>query len=314
MELQGIKILRISDLRRFFELDEFWRKRDEFIKMVGDPSKTFFFDNGNERDIYCLLREWMTKESEIPSIFQGDNTLIVKLATKDTSFSLGRMASEVSKYRRNIKNKDLIGLTLLYKLLGADREDSDIPLQYDFFTAIRTGKYVGEFIGLYENEEFESTAMPVFPLSRHVIVNMNQSRTISIGCGKQKIELQSGECVIGLFCNDYCYRLLPHYISDSNNGITLILKINKYTKKPRLEIHKQDGVRCVENVSSIAIENGGFPVYTTFDGELYCPPECFTLANEYDTFCNHNKDNLLLAFEISPEGGYYFYITNSILH
>ena len=314
MEIQGVKILRISDLRRFFDLVEFWKQRKVFVKMVGDPSKSVFFDNTLEKEIYCILREWIINDVEIPLSFQSEDKILIRIAAQDTVLSLGRLAPEVSKYRGNIRTKDLIGLTLLYMLLNADKVNSDIPLQYDLFVALKTGNIVGNFYPCDINKVFEPSFIPQFPICRRIIANTSKSNSIYVCSGNQRMNLRPGDCVVGLFDANGCIRLLSNFLSDDQYGISMKMKLRKQSEIPYLEIHTHDGVQLVEEVSSIAIEKGGYPVYTTMDGELHCSADCFTLGNEYNAFCDNNKDNSLLAFEISPEGGYVFYTPNSILH
>lgn len=313
MEVQGIKILRISDLRRFFDLTDFWRQKEIFVKQVGDSEKSYFFNSGFEKCIFDLLKGWLISDLGVNSIYKGDGIFIVNVCGQDVRISLGRIALEYEKYRGTMRKKDLDGLTLLYLLLGANVNE-DIELQYDIFAALKTGNYVGDFIPCYDNQLFESSSVPQYPISRRIIANMKTNDLISVNNGIQRINLLPGDCVVGIFdVNDKCLRLLPNALSNMQYGISMKMRLNRHSKRPYLEIHTHVGVESLEDVSSIAFENGGTPVYSTLNGEMHCPQECFTLVNEYNVF-RKNFSEKMLAFEILPEGGYVFYTANLIVH
>lgn len=53
MKLQGVIILRITDLIRFFDLNEFWQHRDAFLRLLADPTRSpLFFDTDRQRMLY----------------------------------------------------------------------------------------------------------------------------------------------------------------------------------------------------------------------------------------------------------------------
>ena len=315
MVLQGVNILRIADLRRFFDLADFWRQREAFVKQVGDPETSIFFDTGLEKGLFGLIKNWIVSDLGVASIYKGDGLIVVNVYGQDVTFSLGRISPEYEKYKGKVRNKDLEGLTLLYLLLGANI-NSEIELQYDIFAALKTGNYVGEFVPCYGNMSFMPISFPEYPLSRHIIANMSGIASIEISIGTIIAKLNPGECIIGIFDkNNCCYKVLSNKIEDPSVGISLCLKINYSTKKPFLKIDsKFNGTKNVEAVCSIALEKGGLPVYLTMDGRMHYDKACFSLHSKYETFRQHNPDAELLAFDVDSSNNYSFFTSNKKLY
>lgn len=308
MQLQGVNILRISDMKRFFELADFWRQRIIFIKQIGNPETSIFFDTELEKRLFSLIKNWIMSDIGIASVYKGDGLFIINEFGQDANFSLGRIKPEYEKYKGKIRNKDLDGLTLLYLLLGAN-VNSDIELQYDIFVALKTGNYVGEFISCYNNLSINPVSFPEYPLSRHIIANMSDTVSIEVSSGSKVLELAPGDCIIGILDkNGHCYQLFANKIEDIDYGISLCLRINKYTKRPFLKIDsKFDGTKNIEEVCSFALEKGGLPVYLTLDGELHYSKTCLSLHSKYETFKHHNPNVKLLAFDLDSSNNYSFF-------
>lgn len=315
MELQGVKILRISDLRRFFDLSEFWRQKEEFVRTVTNRGERVFFDNDNEINIFRCLKAWLINRTEILSGFKGEKELILRINGKDEVFQLGRLAEKVFKYRKDIKQKDLVGLTILYLLLGANDSD-DIELEYPLFAAIISGKKsIGDFVPCDNDTEFDFLSFPEYPLERRIIANMNTRKTIIISNGSDRQTLEPGECVVGLFHNELCWKLLPHSVVDNVNHVSMRLFFDKRNKKPCLEIQRQKKIRpdIFPDVCSITIERGGFPVFLTIEGRLcFDESRCFQLKRSYDIYRQHDSGNQLIAFSRDESYNYTFITTQTI--
>lgn len=315
MVLQGVNILRISDLRRFFELADFWAQKEAFVKQIGDPEMSVFFDTELEKGLFRLLKNWLISDLGVSSFYKGNGLFVVNICGQDITFSLGRITLEYEKYKGKIRNKDLEGLTLLYLLLGANL-NLDIELQYDIFAALKTGNYVGEFIPCYGNLSLDSVSFPVYPLSRHVIANMSSIASIEVSAGVKALSLGPGDCVVGIFdSNNHCYKLFDNRMEDTSYGISLCLRFNYNTKKPYLKLDsKYSGITNFEEVCSFALEKGGVPVYLTMDGMLHYSKACFALHSKYEIFKQHNPDEELLAFEVDSSNNYSFYTSNKKLY
>ena len=319
MEIQGIKILRISDLKRFFDLPDFWLHKEDFLKI----DRTLFFDNEMELKLYSKIRNWLIKGEKVGNFV--DNKLVVTLesdeATKKSetrAYSLGRLLPEVVKFKDRMANKgDLEGLTLLYILLDAASPKSEIELQYDLFAGFMSEEVMADFIPCYTNRVFEGTSIPCFPIKRHVIANMNSKESIVISHVSEEIILAAGDCVIGLFdSNQRCYKLLSHSVNDDINGFSLCLKINKISKNPYLKLEsRRYGTKSIEGVCSIAIEKGGYPVYMTMDGNLHYDDEkCFALNQKYESVRVNNQNEELIAFEVDSSYNYSLYTFNKKIY
>ena len=315
MILQGVNILRISDLRRFFDLADFWSQKEAFVSQIGDIGTSIFFDTELEKGLYLLLKNWLVSDLGVALIYKDDGLIVVNMYGQDITFSLGRITPEYEKYKGKVRNKDLNGLTLLYLLLGAN-VNSNIELQYDIFAALKTGNYVGEFIPCYGNMSAKSVSFPEYPLSRHIIANMSSIATIEVSAGTKVLKLTPGDCVIGIFdSNNLCYKLFSNMIEDTGYGISLRLRINFNTKKPFLKIDsKYSGTKNIEEVCSFALDKGGLPVYLTMDGEMHYDKACFSLHSKYETYKQHNPDVKLLAFDVDSSNNYSFFTSNKKLY
>lgn len=238
-KLQGVIILRISDFRRFFDWDEFWAKKDDFIKFFSkEANKKFFADNHKELLLLQRFYMWLLNPSkELPNIKLNVDKGELQIGdyTSDTPqvYPLGkRLQEEIKKVKKLnlMTDKTLTGYTLLYLLLGAN-VNTDIKINYIAWQNDSI-KY------LYENKKLLAFKgkLPL-DVDKHfeykLLVNKH-SDAISIGHGYDNYKLSSNECMVGIFCNNECFKLLPNI--ERVQGVTLQLFFDDIAGRTSLRI------------------------------------------------------------------------------
>lgn len=326
IKLQDVIIMRISDFRRFFDLREFWNQRDEFFKQFefincderSEREYSLFVDNEKERLLLTQFCNWICEPNkELCSVKMDQQELKIddsKGGIQSCPLGLLQPYIEDAKRQNKLTNKQIIGLTLLYLLLGADKSCSNIKVEYQIFSANSgSSDNLEEFNSCWEDRELQTTNTVEYPLKRYVLANMNLSKDIHICCGSEKVVLKPRDCVVGLFCGSKCYKLLPNEVSDTDKRTTLKLTVNSSSSSmPGLEIHNPDGIKYINNVVAVAIENGGYPVYATSDGVIHYDSSCFALGQRIRAFCRKECHKELLAFTRDCNGNYVFYTSNEI--
>lgn len=327
--LKGVIILRISDFRRFFDFEEFWFKKDDFLTLfkqeinrrVDSPTKPleeYFFVN-DKKEFYLLQKvyDWLTNPSqELPRVKL--DTSEVKVETPDGEllvYPLGRLQdyNEAAKKHNRLTNKLLLGYTLLYLLLNANERNSDINVIFgNTSNDVVVNNEIKEFELCWDDVVLDNIDTPIYPLKRCVIINNNPSKNILIKLNNTSKALKPNECVVGLFCENKCYLLLDNIVSDNDTNVTLKLLVNGTSLIPRCEVHRSSGVSYIENVLSIAVESDGSIVYSTYDGKIFYNHECFSLDIRITSFLKKEYSSELLAFKKSNSGNYTFYTKNKI--
>lgn len=235
-------------------------------------------------------------------IFEDNSTFYLN----GDKYILGRLSNIVPSLRENISPNDVGGLLFLYLLLGADKEDSDITLDFDFLSSSP------HYDCLHNDKEYESVKLPEYPLSRRIVANVG-NKEIKVKYGDSEIKLLPEACAVALFSSEgKCFKILPHTLSN-NNDLTLYLKFNRKNHVPYMEIHdKNKDVKIIEGVYSMAIANGSV-VYLDANGKLnfdkHRVEPC--LYEEYEDFRKRSLNIGLLGFEYKGIGNK-FYAPNMI--
>lgn len=295
LTLNNIIILRNVDLKRFFDVEEFWIQRNAFFDIVKERTADIFFDTEKEKECYALFYMWSTQKGTIQAEVKN-NILYARIGSMDKIYPLGRLASAFQATSETLSMKDRIGISFMYLMIGADNVDSDIDIRYDLFastTGSKNGIPSSPFVIKHEDWHIPHKDIS-FPLHRKVIANKS-NHSITIISGEQHTTLQPQECVIGLFTSDGCYKLLPHHIVSPDGGLQLRLICGNNCAN--LEIHQTNKVRTITNVCSIAIEAGNSIVYLKEDGELVYDNACFELKSKYSIFVKHYNKSDLIAIE-----------------
>lgn len=310
MVLQGVIILRISDLIRFFDLAEFWQFKEGFCKLLKSDEHGCFFDTKEQKYLANEVLEWL--QDREPRVTVNNDCLVINFDGNDCRLPLGRLSAPVRDCRNkhSLKEKQLKGLTALYLMLGADKPNSEIPLQYDFFSSVQNGS--GDFRPLFADSILPMSSKPAqMSYHRSVIVNMNtqqSAKKIRLQWGSFNDVLNPLDCITGLFDSDNkCMRLFSRSIRDFG-GLTCSLALNPSTKMPTLKVERSTGVSYINNVCCFYIERGGYLVYLTQDGELHFDADkCFRLNSFYSLFRKNRPKAVMQAFDVSSSGDYTFY-------
>ena len=299
--------MRITDLKNFFDLDQFWSARTEFIDIAGRFGLDFFFDSEDEILLYECLVPWL-KEGKIPKANVKDGRLIISSNGDDHSFSLVKRLREkcdIATRNKNLLEKDIFGLTILYVLIGANAENSSMELKYDDFANIKDRLHTGRPIGIDQDLILEHAVVNEGDqVEWRVIFNKGEKR-IKVELGKTSCELDHRDCVIGIFPrNDEnkCWKLLPNIIvSDPAYKLSLRLRFNSNTMRPKMKVERKGNVEYVEDVYFILIENNKQVVYIKSNGEIHGIDSCFSLGRAYGAYESkmkkQKKQYKLLAIE-----------------
>ena len=153
-------------------------------------------------------------------------------------------------------------------MLGKEFESKfDVPQCLGALGVIDTAKpliYLKEGIALETSEEI------AYPLSTKPIVNISETR-ITVKAGKQTVELNKGECVIGVFHQDKCYKLLPK--DGKNDHTELSFQFDPKAQCTCLHIKDirkdktEDITEVIKNVISFYIDKYGY-AYVMENGEV----------------------------------------------
>ena len=171
--MQGVIILRISDMKRFFSLGEFLNKREEFCSLFRDEERRYsqsgckaqallFVDDTQQLALMQLVARWLARpETEITTASIDDQWLRVRTADDTLQFAVGRLAPYIKEARTRLTSKSIMGLTLLYTMLGANNEGDSMPILYELPSATRQLKQFNE---CWNDTDIEYSNDITFPL------------------------------------------------------------------------------------------------------------------------------------------------------
>ncbi len=317
--LQGVIIFRISDFRRFFDWGEFWSKKEEFISLFrneinrctetpGKKAEEYFFVN-NEAE-FCLVQklyEWLINpDKDLLGVrLEMDELKIDTITGAPQTYSLGRLKQEIINVSKQnlLTSKAIKGYTLLYLLAEANKQDSDVVIEYGnpLHNNADSVQSVKEYNRCWGDVILEPAESIEYPLRRCAFVNVNTNKEIRIIFGEQVINIGPKECVVGLFCNNKCYKMLPNTLTGHNSRVTLVLKSSMATGSLLLEIHNPDRIDVVENVVSIGLDSNEKPVYLSSDGKVHYERKNFILEQHYNGFCNSYDASGIIAIEVNND-------------
>lgn len=324
--MQGVTILRISDFRRFIALGEFFYKKEQFLQMFMEEQRRYcafgnkeealmFVDNESEYYLLRILCQWLANpDQEITvSTLEKDVLRVPGKNGEKVLFQLNRLVPYIDEVRtqNRLTRKSILGLTVLYLLLGANEQDSDVPVVYELQTI---GSQLKDFNECWDDVELEKGDGLMYPLHRRLFVNANPQRSVTVKWGTKNTVLLPNECLIGLFSGNTCHVLLPEKITSSQDKVSLRLTADVKTQRTRMEVHTpSDGVVYHDDVVSMALADG-LPVWATSDGVIHYPDCCFAFRMRVKAFLKMKYANDFLAFVQEGDDNYVFYTTNNVNH
>lgn len=318
--LQGVIILRITDFRRFFNSYEFERKKQDFLSLFQKEiqrhtgcnkdalqSKHFFVDTDEEYYLLQKYVQWLLNpDTELLNVTLKDNELKIGIGVDDMQiYPLGKLQTIVSEKRNVIKHKVLIGYILLYLLLNLHQEDI-VGLECTFGEKTNSSS-IQEFNYCTEDIKLESTHTWI-KSRRCTFVNVSK-QPIKIKLDNNSIRLEPNECVIGIFCGNKCYKLLPNNLKSNHTDTSLKLISDGINDTVTLEMRRPIGSNSIQNVVSIGFDDYGHPIYMTDNGNIINPDE----APMIDLSIQHLRQySNAIAFELN--GGHItLYTTDRII-
>lgn len=309
MKLNGVRIIRITDLKKFFDLDQFWSARAEFVGAVESMGEDLFFDSEDEILLYECLSPWL-KEGKSPNAIVKDGRLIIRINGSDHSFSLAKRLCEkynLATSKEILSEKDIIGLTILYILAGANAENNSMELRYDdYFASIKDSQYAVRVIGIDEDLNLEPVMVNEGDLVEWRVIFNKGEKQVKVVLDKDSYKLEYRDCIVGIFPrkddnNSKCWKLLPNIRGNTDYKLSLRLRFNFNTMCPTMKVESKGNVSYVEDVYFIHIENGNHYVYLTRDGDLHSVEHCIQLQKAYNSYKKftekQEKKHKLLAID-----------------
>lgn len=307
MKMNGVIIMRISDFKRFFDFQEFWSHKEEFINLFNQEGYLDFFCNTEEEKILCkCILDWLKDKNS----FENVNNLRRIINNREREIS---RIKDILK-AHNLSNSTIRGLISLFLLLSDTLKVDEIEKWLEILcgNSIENDNYP-----LYANKEFESSYDIKFPLIAKRIVNKTSQVLYVTIIGENPKELSSGDCIVGLFDKenkDKCYKLLPNIVKEGKMKFKLnIDKDSKSTKliicgephcdfefPQNMKVYKnQDGdidYRYIDNVLSFFTTQYGLAV-VKINGEVCIPTKWSLLRKKIDSLNLKYPDEKILCIE-----------------
>ena len=318
MKLQGVIILRITDLVRFFDLNEFWQQRDAFLRLLADPVRSpLFFDTDRQRMLAGrIVAFWLDGKLRPLGVTVDAARLTLYNDGSSSAIPLGRLAPHVKKAATLLSKTDLIGLTALYLMLGAGNTASEITPDYEGFAAMRSGKIAGDFIVISSDTEFQAAGYaPAPPFSIKYIANLNVPRPLTIKNGASSATVGRGQCLTAIFAGEHCVALLPRHVSDPTLRIDAELRANPHTRRADAIVHDASTQkRVIPGVTSLWIEPGHGIAYTSVDADPVYPPNATACRWRISDYAEAHPDRKILAIQSNEPQNYILYTAEHISH
>ena len=318
MILNGEEIINIGSLRipGVFDFASFWRQREEFRALIrqGGALNNAFYDNEAERELLQIVDKWLDnsqigmnylvedgKLRKRGNLLQRENVPIADLG-EALSRKYERLHARTTDPRFAGKSYHRMecGLIALYRLLGDDlirKFDVDICLN---IIAPELGTNAGFCLLCDKDMSFSQLQEIAYPLAPKVIVNTShQPIRIRVGTG-EAVELLPEECVVGIFHEEDCYRLLPR--SGENERVHLNMRYNWAQGRVSLFIldKKTGSEEEVKDVISFYINEYGY-AYVTKEGKVVIPEsERYNMYPLKSAYRFHSDDSIIAVYMDGP--------------
>lgn len=315
MILNGEEIINIGSLRipGVFDFASFWRQREEFRALIrqGGTLNNAFYENEEERELLQIVDKWLDNSQigmnyrieggrlcKRGNLLQKENVPIADLGeTLTRKYERLHARSIDPRFAGKSYHRMECGLIALYRLLGNDliqAFDVDACLN---IIAPELGTNAGFCLLCGQDTSFPQLQEITYPLAPKVIVNTShQSIRIQIGTD-EAVELLPEECVVGVFHEEACYRLLPQ--TGENERVQLNIRYNWTQGRVSLSIlDKRTGSEEeVKDVISFYIDEYGY-AYVTKEGKVVIPEsERFRMFSLQDAYNFHRNKRILAVYK-----------------
>ena len=318
MKLQGVIILRITDLIRFFDLNEFWQHRDAFLRLLADPTRSpLFFDTDRQRMLYGrIVAFWLNGKLRPMGMSLDSARLTLYDNNFPTAIPLGQLTRHIGNAATLLSKTDLIGLTALYLMLGADDPASEITPDYEGFAAMRSGKIAGDFIVISSDIEFQPAGFaPEPPFSIKYIANLNVPAPLTVRCGASAATVDRGQCLTAVFSGEHCVALLPRHVSDPILRIDAELRANPHTRRADAIVHDASTQkRVIPGVTSLWLEPGHGIAYTSVAAAPVFPANATACRWRISDYMESHPDRKIIAVLSNEPQNYILYTAEHISH
>ena len=304
MKFQGVEILRITDFRRFFVMEEFLVNSKQYAEMFQETDLELFCNNMLEGQLISQLRAWCSGKQLNATFNDGQISLI-----GDTWMPLGNLAPILNDFREIISYKDRLGLAYLFLLLKDAWTPEMIRKGCETFLCFKSDKPMGDTISLHHDIEFPLGKPQVSNVISRYLINIGYRDGVKVKCGSNVVKLEIGDCVVGLFNEaDECICLLPNRACTEDNSVKMRMKVDVTSKQPYVEIFRKDSDKaiCIKDVSSFWIEPGGYVVVFKKDGFVDYDSRCYSLKMRLSKFNQTNPGKTIVA-AVNNDGFYTFY-------
>ena len=298
MIMNGEEIINIGSLRipGVFDFASFWRQREAFRALIrqGGALNEAFYENESERELLQIVDKWLDnsqigmnyrieggKLCKRGNLLQKENVPIVDLGEVLTrKYERLHARSTDPRFAGKSYHRMECGLIALYRLLGDDliqAFDVDACLN---IIAPELGTNAG------------------FCLLCGMDTSFSQLQEIAYPC--EAVELLPEECVVGVFHEEACYRLLPRM--GENERVHLNIRYNWAQGRVCLSIlDKRTGSEEeVKDVISFYIDEYGY-AYVTKEGKVVIPDsERYNMYPLKSAYRFHSDDSVIAVYMDGP--------------
>lgn len=314
MKIQGVEVLRITDFRRFFDMEDFLVNSKLYADMFQEIDMELFCNNKLEGQLITQLRAWCNG-IQLNTTFKDGQ---ISLPGNNTWLPAENPIHVLNEFREAISYKDRLGLAYLFILLKDAWTTDMIKKGCETFIEFKTGVPTGEFISIHKDTILPLGKSQIANLTRRFIANTKHTDDITVSLGEIEVVLHQGDCVIGLFNEqNECVKLLPNVSYSEDKKIRLKLKADLYSEKTYVEIIRPEWPEKekVYEVCSFWIEPGNHVVVLKNDGDLVIIDDnkeqtdiskCFKLKKQHQIFKQSHPEKKIIAIE-PTQCNYLFY-------
>jgi hypothetical protein len=303
MKIQGVEILRISDFRRFFEMEDLLVNTKEYADMFKDVDLTIFCDTSREANLVSQIRAWCLGLSLNATFMDNQISLL-----GDDWIPLGEISKVLDDYRDSISSNNRIGLAYLFLLLKNVWPVEKMRQACKIYQNYKSDIPIGEFVPVYQDYNFKQGRAQTNNIVRKFFMNTRCKEGVRISCGESHVTLAFGDCVVVLFNdNNECIRILPNKSYSEDGQIRMHLKVNTSTSKPYVEIIRPNKKIKIEDVCSFWLEPGSpedYIVLCKTDGTLVYDKQCYFLGVRHKEY---NGQTIIAVESIPHNNDYIFY-------
>ena len=282
MKLDGVLILRISDLKRFFDFQSFWVSARTFIDAVAPNGQLddFFFDKEEEKLWFSIFARAFMRFDEIWAKFAEDGTT-VKIVSHNSTDDYGKyeyFAKDIvlsgkqqlifyEELKSACESKYvLMEIFALYMMLGNVPDENVLHYLLGIIGEIKTD-FGDRYIFVNNDQEVQNFRIGVDEMCPREIKTIHN---ISSGAIRIRVKdgdkilytekLGAGGCLNGVFRGERCERRIP----EKNSSSTLKLVPNGHCGTD-LQILRNGEILTEPDVISYFSDGVGY-VFVRSDG------------------------------------------------